>query len=114
LLTTIGTYGVLSYTVAQRRREIGLRMALGARPEQIRNSVGGVALRLFAAGSVVGLAGAWAMAKSLSTILFHVAPFSFPVLAAATLAMAVIALAACAIPAWRAARVSPAEALAEL
>jgi ABC-type antimicrobial peptide transport system permease subunit len=114
LLTAIGTYGVLSYAVAQRRREIGVRMALGARPEQIRNSVRAVTLRLFAAGSVLGIVGAWAMAKSLSTILFHVASFSLPVLAAAALVMAVIGFAACAIPAWRAARVSPAEALAEL
>jgi predicted permease len=114
LLTAIGTYGVLSYTVAQRRGEIGVRMALGARPEQIRNSVRAATVRLFAAGSVLGMVGAWAMAKSLSTMLFHIAPFSVPVLGAAALVMAVIGLAACAIPAWRAARVSPAEALAEL
>ncbi len=114
LLTTIGTYGVLSYTVALRRREIGVRMALGARPEQIRNSIRAVTLRLFAAGSVLGIMGAWAMSKSLSTMLFHVAPFSSSVLAIAVLVMAAIGLAACAIPAWRAAQVSPAEALAEL
>jgi predicted permease len=114
LLTAIGTYGVLSYAVAQRRREIGVRMALGARPEQIRNSVRGVTLRLFAAGSVFGIVGAWAMGKSVSTILFHVPPFSIPVLAAAALVMTIIGLLACSIPAWHAARVSPAEALAEL
>ena len=114
LLTAIGTYGVLSYTVAQRRREIGVRMALGARPEQIRNSLRAIMLRLFAAGSALGALGAWAMANSLSAILFHVAPFRVPVLIASALLMALIGLVACAIPAWRAGRVSPAEALAQL
>jgi len=113
-LTAIGTYGVLSYAVAQRRREIGVRMALGAQPRQIRNSVGGVTLRLFAAGSLLGIVDAWAMAKSMSAMLFHVTPFSLTVMTAATLAMALIGLAACAIPAWRAARISPSEALSEL
>jgi putative ABC transport system permease protein len=113
-LTAIGTYGVLSYTVAQRKREIGVRMALGAQPEQIRNSVGAVTLRLFAAGSLLGVVNSWAMVKGLSTMLFHVSPFSLPVLTAAAVVMAVIGLAACAIPAWRAARISPFEALSEL
>src|SRR6185369_3851970 len=57
LLIAVGTYGVLSYAVAQRRREIGVRMALGARPEQIRSQFLGVALRLLAAGTVLGLVG---------------------------------------------------------
>ena len=59
LLTAIGTYGVLSYAVAQRRREIGVRMALGARPGQIRGQFLRLALRLLAAGMLLGMLGAW-------------------------------------------------------
>ena len=59
LLTTMGTYGVLSYAVAQRRREIALRVALGARPDQVRAQFIRLAGRLLAAGTALGLAGAW-------------------------------------------------------
>jgi hypothetical protein len=59
LLTAIGSYGVLSYAVAQRRREIGMRMALGARPEQIRSQFFSLAFRLLAFGTILGVIGAW-------------------------------------------------------
>ena len=72
LLTAIGTYGVLSYAVAQRRREIGVRMALGARPEQIRGQFFSLALRLLAGGTILGLIGAWLTGRAMQAVLFHV------------------------------------------
>src|SRR5438270_13878876 len=69
LLTGIGTYGVLSYAVAQRKREIGVRMALGARPVQIRSEFLALTLRLFAAGTVVGSLGAWLAGKAMQAVL---------------------------------------------
>ena len=74
LLIAVGTYGVLSYAVAQRRREIGVRMALGARPEQIRGQFLALALRLLAAGTVLGIIGAWLTGQAMRTLLFQVPP----------------------------------------
>jgi len=71
LLTAVGTYGVLSYSVAQRRREIGLRMALGARPEQICQQFVSLALWLFAIGTLLGVAGAWLTGQAMQTMLFE-------------------------------------------
>jgi predicted permease len=113
LLTAIGTYGVLSYAVAQRRREIGVRMALGARPEQIRRHFFSLALRLLAAGTILGLFGAWFTGRAMRPVLFHVPALSLPTLAAAVALMALISLVACLLPAHRAARISPLQALAE-
>ncbi len=72
LLTAIGTYGVLSYSVSQRRREIGVRMALGAQPSQIRAQFLSLALRLLAVGSILGIFGAWLAGSAMQTVLFHV------------------------------------------
>ena len=113
LLTAIGTYGVLSYAVTQRRREIGVRMALGAQPGQIRRQFFSLAVRLLAVGSLLGLIGAWLAGETMQTILFHVPPLDFTILAGAAGVMAVVTLAACLLPSQRAARVSPLEALAE-
>ena len=113
LLTAIGTYGVLSFAVAQRRREIGLRMALGARPEQVRRQFVSLALRLLATGTGLGLVGAWLSGSILQTILFRVPAFHPATLAATAGILAVVSLAACLLPSERAARISPTEALAE-
>jgi predicted permease len=113
LLTSIGTYGVLSYAVAQRRREIGLRMALGARPEQIRGQFFRLALRLLAFGTILGVMGAWLAGRAMQTVLFHVPALNLAILASAAGVMAVVSLVACLLPAHRAARISPMEALAE-
>ncbi|MBI2689208.1 MAG: ABC transporter permease [Acidobacteria bacterium] len=113
LLTALGTYGVLSYAVAQRRREIGVRVALGARPESIRAQFLSIALRLLAAGTVLGLFGAWLTGQAMRTILFHVPPFHLATLLAAALTIGAVSLAACLIPSSRAARISPMEALAD-
>ena len=112
LLTAIGSYGVLSYAVAQRRREIGVRMALGARPEQIRSQFFSFGLRLLCFGTALGVLGAWLAGRAMQAVLFHVPALDFAVLGGATAVMAVVCLAACLLPSHRAARVSPMEALA--
>src|SRR5271155_2663893 len=113
LLTSIGTYGVLSYAVTQRRREIGVRMALGAQPGQIRMQFLALSLRLLVAGTVLGLIGAWQAGRAMRSVLFQVPPLNVAVLAAAACVTAVVCLAACLLPAQRAAQISPMEALAE-
>jgi hypothetical protein len=113
LLIAIGTYGVLSYAVAQRRREIGVRMALGARPEQIRGQFLWLALRLLAAGTILGMIGAWLAGRAMRAVLFHVPALSPVILAGAAAVIAAICFAACLLPARRAARISPVQALAD-
>jgi predicted permease len=113
LLTAIGTYGVLSYAVAQRRREIGLRMALGAQPGHIRRQFFYLSLRLLAGGLLLGVMGAWLTGQAIQAVLFHVPPFNLAILAGAMCVMGVVSLAACLLPSQRAARISPMEALAE-
>jgi len=113
LLAGIGTYGVLSYAVAQRKREIGVRMALGAQARQIRTQFLALALRLFVAGTALGSVGAWLTGKAMQTVLFHVPALSILALGSAAGIMALISLVACLLPANRAARVSPAQALAD-
>lgn len=112
LLTAIGTYGVLSYAVSQRRREIGVRMALGAQPSQIRTQFFFLALRLMAFGTAFGVIGAWQAGRAMRSILFRVPPMSVAILAAAAF-IALVCLAACLLPSQRAARISPTEALSE-
>jgi len=113
LLTAIGTYGVLSYAVAQRRREIGVRMALGARPQQICGQFLGLGLRLLAAGTTLGLAGAWVTGQAMRNLLFHVPPFHVATFAGTACIIGLVSLAACLAPSHRAARISPTEALAD-
>jgi putative ABC transport system permease protein len=114
LLTTVGTYGVISYAVALRRREIGLRMALGARPAQVRRQFVALALRLLAVGTLLGVAGAWAVGQVMQNVLFKVPAFDPLVVGTAAGVLVFVCLAACLISSERAARVSPVEALAEL
>ena len=114
LLVGVGTYGVLSYAVAQRRREIGVRMALGARPGQIRGQFLALALRLLAAGTLLGAMGAWLTGRAMRTLLFQAPAFDVATLAAAAGIIAMVSLVACLLPSQRAARISPMEALADL
>lgn len=113
LLTAIGTYGVFSYSVAQRRREIGVRMALGARPGQIRGHFLALAFRLLAVGTILGVMGAWLTGQALRTLLFQVQPLHPGILAGAAGVIAVVSLIACLVPSHRAARISPVDALAD-
>jgi predicted permease len=113
LLTAIGTYGVVSYGVAQRRREIGVRMALGAQPRQIRSQFLGLALRLLAAGATLGVAGAWVTGGAMRNLLFHVPPFPVATLVGIVCIIGLVSLAASVAPSNRAARISPTEALAD-
>ena len=113
LLTAIGTYGVLSYSVLLRRGEIGVRMALGARPAQIRSHFLALSLRLLAAGAILGLAGAALANRAIRSLLFNVAPFDPFTLAAALALIAAVAFFACLIPAHRASRISPRDVLTE-
>jgi predicted permease len=113
LLTTIGTYGVLSYAVAQRRREIGVRMALGARPQQIRTQFMYLALRLLTAGIVTGFTGAWMTGKTMQSVLFHVPAFDIWTFGSAAALIGIVTLFACLLPSHRAARISPVEVLAD-
>ena len=114
LLIAIGTYGTLSYAVAQRRREIGVRMALGARPEQIRGQF--QCSPLAPAGRRHGLRDDRSLdgrPVDLQADLFHVPPFDLATVAAAAGIIGLVAVAACLLPAHRAARISPTETLAE-
>jgi ABC-type antimicrobial peptide transport system permease subunit len=113
LLTSIGTYGVLSYAVAQRRREIGVRIALGAQPGQIRMQFLSLSMRLLTAGTGLGLIGAWQAGRTMRSLLFQVPALNVAVLAATACVTAGVCLAACLLPAQRAARISPMAALAE-
>jgi predicted permease len=113
LLTAIGTYGVLSYAVAQRRREIGLRMALGAQPGQIRSQFFYLSLRLLTGGVILGVIGAWLTGQAMQAVLFHVPAFNLKILVGAVFVMGLVSLLACLLPSQRAARISPMEALAE-
>jgi predicted permease len=113
LLTAIGTYGILSYAVALRRREIGVRMALGARPQQIRGQFLALGLRLLAAGTMLGVAGAWVTGRAMRNLLFHVPPFHVATLAGTACIIGLVSLVACLAPAHQAARISPTEALAD-
>lgn len=113
LLIAIGTYGVLSYAVAQRRREIGVRMAVGARPGQIGRQFLWLAVRLLAAGTILGMMGAWVAGQAMRAVLFHVPAHSPAVLAGSAAVIGAISFFACLLPARRAARMSPVEALAD-
>lgn len=111
LLAAIGTYGVLSYTIAQRRREIGVRMALGAQARQIRTQFLSLGLRLLAAGILLGVMGAWAAGKAMQSVLFGVPTLHLVTLFGSALVLAAASLVACLIPARRASRVDPMIAL---
>ncbi len=112
LLTAVGTYGVLSYAVTQRRREIGIRMALGAQPRQIRSQFVSLALRLLAAGTILGTLAAWFTGEAMRTVLFHVPAVQPIILAGAVGIIGLVSIAACLVPSHRAARISPTEVLA--
>jgi putative ABC transport system permease protein len=111
ILACIGVYGVLAYSVAQRTREIGVRMALGARPSDVTRMILGRGLKLSAVGLIAGAALAGILGILLRTLLFGVTPAAPLVYAGTAVSLIIVALAACVIPAQRAARVDPVVAL---
>jgi hypothetical protein len=111
VLATVGTYGVLACAVSYRRREIGIRMALGALPGQILRLFLNLGARLLVGGCVLGLAGAWAAGRAMRRFLFEVDSFSPPVIGGICVLMAAVAFVAIVIPSIRAAAVDPCETL---
>jgi predicted permease len=111
LLAAIGTYGVLSYAVAQRRREIGIRMALGAQRRQIGTQFLSLGLRLLATGTILGLIGAWLAGRAMQSVLFDVPTLPIATLLGTALVLGSVSLIACLIPARRATKVDPMVAL---
>jgi putative ABC transport system permease protein len=111
LLAAVGLYGVMSYAVARRVQEIGVRVALGARPRDVLRLVLARSLRLTALGAVIGLAAALALGQVLQGLLFEVPPNDPSTLGGVLLVLTMVSLAASAGPAWRATRVDALVAL---
>jgi predicted lysophospholipase L1 biosynthesis ABC-type transport system permease subunit len=110
-LAASGVYGLMAFAVARRRREIGIRMALGARPGTVVAMVARQGAALVAAGVALGLAGSMALARSLASLLYETAPSELATYLAAVGLLAGVALAASWLPARRAAAVDPTVAL---
>jgi putative ABC transport system permease protein len=110
-LSAVGVYGVLSESVAQRTREVGIRLALGASPSAVRKLVLGQALKLTGIGLLIAVPFALAINRAIASLLFGIVPMDFPVIAVFALALLAVALAAGYFPARRAVRVDPAVAL---
>ena len=113
LLTAIGIYGVMAYSVAQRRQEIGIRMALGAQQSDVMRLIVGGGMRLTALGVLIGVGAAVALTRLLQTLLYGVQAFDIATFSGVALLLALIALLACWVPARRASRANPLTALRE-
>jgi predicted permease len=111
LLAALGVYGVVSYGVAQRTGEIGIRIALGADRGRVLRLVVGDGMRLALAGVAVGVAGAFLATRALASLLFHLSPTDPLTFAATAALLAAVAALASVVPAWRATRVDPMRAL---
>jgi len=107
LLAAVGIYGVLSYTVAERRREIGIRMALGADRSSVLADVMTQGLLLTASGVFVGLAVAFTLNRLMASLLFGVRPTDATTMTAVVATIVIVAAFACWLPAWRASRLDP-------
>jgi len=110
-LAAIGLYAVMSYSVSQGTRELGLRMALGASVNDLLRLVMSRGLRLTAIGIVIGATAAVLLTRLMGNLLYKVSPRDPLAFGSALLVMTIVALAACFLPAWRAACIDPARAL---
>jgi ABC-type antimicrobial peptide transport system permease subunit len=111
VLACVGIYGIMAYSVANRGNEIGIRLALGAQPGQVRAMILRESTWLTAAGITVGLSAALCLTRLVKSMLYGIQPYDPTTLAAGVLILLAVALAASWIPARRAARVQPMEAL---
>jgi putative ABC transport system permease protein len=111
IVAAVGVAGLLAFSVQQRRRELGVRMALGARGADVVRLVLGDAVRVVSIGVVLGLVGAAALTRALAALLFGVTPLDAVTFVAAPAVLCAAALLASAAPAWKAARTDPAVAL---
>lgn len=111
LLASVGVYGSIAYTVSQRTREIGMRMALGASPGAALRLLLGHGLRLTVAGLILGLVAAAGLTQLMKGVVFAVRPLDPLVFAAAAVILAGFAIIACSVPASRATRLDPLVAL---
>jgi putative ABC transport system permease protein len=107
LLAAIGTYGVLTYMVTERRREIGIRMALGAAQSSVLTQVMKQGLVLTLVGMAIGLAGAFGLNRLIASLLFGVQPTDPITIAGVVATITLVAIIACWVPAWRASRLDP-------
>ncbi len=110
-LAAVGIYGVMSYTVSQRRQEIGIRMALGAQPGNVQSMILGHSVKLTLIGVGLGLAGAFALVRFLTSLLFGVGAYDAVTFIGVPVLLAAVAIAASYLPARRAVRVDPIVAL---
>jgi ABC-type antimicrobial peptide transport system permease subunit len=110
-LIILGTYGLMAYSVVRRTREIGIRVAVGSTPNGIVRLMFNESLRLVVAGVIIGVPGAIAVMKAISSLVFGLAPVDVASLAIAALVLAITGIAASAVPAWRAAHLDPVAAL---
>jgi putative ABC transport system permease protein len=113
LLATIGLYGIMAYNVARRRNEIGLRIALGAEQSRVVRMVLGEVSRVVFAGAAIGVVVSVAVTRLVTSFLYGVKPTDVATLTSAVVLLATVGIAAAAIPAWRAARLDPVDALRE-
>ena len=111
LLSAIGMYGLIAHDVSQRRREIGIRMALGAAPARVIGAVTLRGLSITGLGMILGVPLAWAMTRALASVLQEVAPIEVRSIALLALLLVVVASVASCLPAVRAARIRPARVL---
>jgi ABC-type antimicrobial peptide transport system permease subunit len=113
LVASLGLYGLLAFTVAERANEIGIRMAVGARAQQVLRMVVGQGLALVTLGAALGLIAAFATSRFLESLLFGITPHDALTFCSVTALLAVVSFIAAVIPARRAARVDPIVVLRE-